>query len=163
MRDDWSDPNVLFAPSPHEFRIYGDDMAQTWAVVDEVDYAFLVRWRWSWKVSRGGGKRYLRRVVDDYIKGSAYYSTEPGADGAKQVQVKQRKSQTLFLHTAVILRKGDPPPSQHHHIVDHLDGDEANCRRGNLRWATHTMNNNNMFGAEAKQLDMLSVLPACQG
>lgn len=143
-------------PTPHEHRIYGDDMAQTWAVVDEADYAFLVQWRWSWKVSRGGTKRYLRRVVDNYVKGSFYYSSEQTEDGSKLVQVRERTSQTLFLHTAVILRKGDVPPSAAHRIVDHLDGDEINCRRGNLRWATHTMNNNNMFGAATKQLDLLT-------
>ena len=25
-------------PEPHEYRVYGDDMAQTWVVVDQEDY-----------------------------------------------------------------------------------------------------------------------------
>lgn len=144
------DPNILFAPANHEFRIYGDDMAQTWVVVDEEDYHFLVRWRWSWKVSKNGKKRYLRRVVEDYVKGSSYSSREQTETGDKRFQMKERTQRTLFLHTVVMLRKGDAQPTALHHIPDHLDGDETNCRRENLRWATHSMNSKNKFGSALK-------------
>jgi hypothetical protein len=116
-------------PEPHEYRIYGDDRAQTWCVVDQIDYAYLVQWRWSWKVSRGGGKRYLRRTVQI---------------GHKNYRVNGRTTVTLFLHTAIMERTG-AQPSPEHVLVDHWDGDETNCLRDNLDWATHSMNGLNRF------------------
>ena len=123
---------TLWLPCGHEHRIYGDDNAQTWAVVDAEDYAYLARWRWSWKVSRGGSKRYLRRNLQ---------VSEPNWRENGRVQ------KTLFLHTVVILRSGREKPTPEHHIPDHLDGDETNCRRSNLDWATYSMNSLNRFGS----------------
>lgn len=52
------------------------------------------------------------------------------------------------MHTIVIERKGDIKPiSNKRIIVDHADGDEFNCRRKNLRYATLAFNRMNRFGA----------------
>lgn len=126
----------MFAPTGHEFRIYGDDNAQLYAVVDEDDYQFLLQWLWSPKWSRGGRKCYLRRVVSEGSRGS-------------------RIQRTIFLHQAVMARKGDIPPSPLHVIIDHRDSDEMNCRKANLRWATHSMNALNINGARPYDLEEL--------
>ena len=114
------DPNNWPLLPPHEFRIYGDDRLQTWAVVDEIDYHFLIQWKWSWKVSNGGKKKYLRRNVQTMIEGGSgghYVNPETG----NEVRNRLRVQQTLFLHTVVMLRKGIAPPSPAHTIVDHLN------------------------------------------
>jgi hypothetical protein len=49
-----------------------------------------------------------------------------------------------------MLRSGVPQPSAEHHIPDHINGKEWDCRRENLRWATHSMNNANLFGIAAR-------------
>src|SRR5215472_8744386 len=90
-----ADPNTWEFPQ-HEFRIYGDDRAQVYAIVDEEDYHFLIRWLWSTKLSRGGRKTYLFR--------SAY-------NGGPNL----RKS--VFLHVVIMQRTGLTPPSTKHSIV----------------------------------------------
>lgn len=128
MTDDW-DPNTIpemngvFSPC----RIYGDDRAEMFALVDQIDYQFLVQWRWSPKWSRGNRKVYLRRVMHE---------------GARASRVQR----TLFLHSAVLARMGVKPPTPKHTLIDHRDGNGMNCQRGNLRWATPSMNALNVKG-----------------
>src|SRR5687768_3682650 len=139
------DPNVLFAPTDHEYRIYGNDNASIWAVVDEIDYHWLLHWLWSPKVSRGGRKIYLRRSLHEG-SGALYLCPETG-------RIRRNRTQrTLFLHTAVMLRTGIEPPSKEHRFVDHRDGDSMNCRRSNLRWATPSMNARNIRGSHRHEL-----------
>lgn len=50
-----------------EYRIYADDYANEYAVVDQVDYQYLVQWRWKIKQSKSHKstikpKRYLART-----------------------------------------------------------------------------------------------------
>lgn len=122
---------------PHEFRIYGDDMAQTWAVVDEIDYQWALQWKWSPKWSRGGRKCYLRR------------------NGQVGSGAKDRTRKTFWLHVEIHKRSGIVQPSPLHSIVDHRNGQSFNCRRSNLRWATHTMNARNINGNEPYDLEEL--------
>lgn len=124
-------------PAPHEFRIYGDNMAQTWAVVDEIDYRWAIQWLWSPKWSNGGKKCYLRRNVQT---GSKKYG---------------RIQQTAWLHVEIQKRTGIAPPSAAHSLVDHRDSDSFMCKRHNLRWATHSMNARNRFGQEPWDLEEL--------
>ena len=111
----------------HEYRIYADDKAIKYAVVDEIDYHYLIQWKWSIKYSKRGKKFYLRR------------STHEGSR-------KSRTVKTLFLHTVVMERTGVIKPSPLHFLVDHRDSDSMNNRRSNLRWATPSMNCKNING-----------------
>lgn len=119
-------PNNWTYPE-HEFRIYGDANAQTWCVVDEKYYHTLVRWRWRWKRSgKGSNKHYLARV--DQVTHS------PRVDG-----VRDRTQHNLFLHVAVMQLAGKPKPRGYDRL-DHVDGDESNCREENLVWSTRKRN-----------------------
>jgi len=109
----------------HEHRIYGNDQASIWAIVDEEDYHWFVQWRWTAKVSRGGKKIYLFRP--------AY------AGGARR--------RSIYLHVEIMKRTGIEPPSAVHGITDHRNGNSLDCRRRNLRWATRSMNRRNIFGS----------------
>ena len=117
------DPNTWTLRSPHEYRLYGDDRATMWAVVDEIDYHWAVQWRWAPKVSKGGKKVYLYRT---------------GSINNCKV--------SIYLHVAIMERTGILKPSRHHIIADHRNGDGLDCRRHNLRWATPKMNRANLFG-----------------
>jgi hypothetical protein len=129
---DFLDPNTWGEFNKgFEWRIYGDDLAQIWSVVDEEDYHHLSQWKWSPKWSRGQRKFYLRRNV--------------------QVGRRSFRTQTtLYLHEAVMMNAGIKRPSDAHLIIDHRDGNSMNCRRSNLRWATHSMNARNLFGSKAE-------------
>lgn len=120
MRDDW-DPT----PEPREWRIYLDDCAQLYAVVDEEDYYIFSRWLWLPKVSRGGWKMYARRAKA--IWGESGYE----------------RTITMYLHVE-IMKLIEPPPTIFHTIADHRNGDSLMCRRKNLRWATPKMNRANI-------------------
>jgi hypothetical protein len=146
-----------------EFRIYGDDMAQTWALVDQVDYSFLVQWRWSWDRPglRNGRPRRAPRMSrnmqitlpNEFDQGGGVWTNpETGVTTRLRMPRVQRR---LYLHQAVMERKGDVPPSPDHILIDHINGDENDCRRGNLRWATYSMNSRNLFGADFIQGAML--------
>lgn len=130
---DFLDPNTWADWPTHEFRIYGDDRAQTWCIVDEVDYHWAIRWRWNMnrKKSRRNPlkiKTYLRRAISINAFG------------------KRLGTDTVYLHIEIMKRTGIKPPSPAHVIVDHRDGNTMNCLRSNLRWATHSMNSRNLFG-----------------
>ena len=104
-------------PEPHEFRIYGDDMAQTWAVVDEIDYHWAVQWKWHVNKphpSRNGTKRYFVRSTG---RGGEY-------------------SPKLYLHVEIMKRTGIIQPMPEYKLTNHIDDDEWNCRRSNLEWLT---------------------------
>ena len=127
---DFLDPNT-WVIEPHEFRVYGDDRAQLWVVVDEEDYQWALQWRWCFKFSR---KTYLRRAV---------------AIWENRVKIK---TISIYIHVEIMKRTGIVPPSPRHVIADHRDGDEFNCRRSNLRWATHSMNSLNRKGSHPHDL-----------
>ena len=122
-------PNTWSNPQ-HEFRIYLDNNAQIWCVVDEIDYHWAVQWRWHVNKphpARNGNKQYSCRSLG---RGSAY----------------QPK---LYLHVEIHKRTGAEQLSPLHRLVDHKDGNEFNCRRYNLQWATHKMNRRNTNGLVA--------------
>lgn len=106
---------------PHECRIYGDDMAQTWAVVDEKHYQWAIQWRWHINKphpSRNGKKQYFVRSLSN---GDRYIPK-------------------LYLHVEIMKRADIAPPDQFHTIVGHKDDDEWNCKEENLEWVTPRQN-----------------------
>lgn len=141
MTDDW-DPNVIMTEAAKPCRIYGDDKGEIFALVDAIDYQWLVQWRWSPKWSRGNRKVYLRRNVQTTI---AKQWTDPETGLA----IRNRVQRTLFLHTAVAERAGILPPSEYHVLLDHRNGNGLDCRRTNIRWVTKQQNRINIFGSHA--------------
>jgi hypothetical protein len=117
-------------PQNHEHRIYGDDNASVWAVVDAEDYAYFSQWRWcptkACRIARR--KTYLRRQIGN---------------------------RTLYLHVE-IMQRVEPAPSPAHIIVDHMNGNSLDCRRANLRWATPSQNAKNKFGSYTRQLELVA-------
>lgn len=111
----------------HEYRIYLDDHACRYVVLDQIDYDWFVQWRWTFKPSRGGRKFYAYRNLTLRSSG-------------------QRTNRSIFLHVAIMQRTGIAQPTPAHVVVDHRDGDSFNCRRTNLRWATLSMNRLNLNG-----------------
>ena len=109
-------------PPLREYRIYGDDNAQTWVVVDEVDYHWAVKRKWHINKphpNRNGTKQYF---CHSNSKGGQY------------------RGPKTYLHVEIMKRSGIPPPDQFHTLVGHLDNDEWNCRRENLAWLTPKKN-----------------------
>ncbi len=107
---------------PYEFRIYGDDNAQTWAVVDQIDYQWAIKRRWHINKPhprRNGTKQYF---VCTNSKGGQY------------------RGPKSYLHVEIMKRTGIPSPDQDHTLVGHIDDDEWNCRRKNLDWMTPLKN-----------------------
>lgn len=120
---DFLDPNT-WAHDSYEHRIYLDNNAQTWVLVDGEDYSYFSRWKWSLNkphATRWGTKQYARR------------SLSHGGDYKKP----------LYLHVEIHKQTGVLPPTPEYVVVDHCDGNEFNCRRSNLRWATVAQNNRN--------------------
>jgi hypothetical protein len=113
------DPNFLF--EPYEHRIYADDYCNVYAVVDQEDYWHFSQWRWKPILNSRKKKIYLARCVS-------------GAGYTKH---------TLYLHVAILNRKGEPQPTEAHTIADHVNGQSLLCVRHNLRWATPSMNAKN--------------------
>lgn len=105
-------------PEPYEHRIYGDDMAQTWASISERHYQWAIRWKWHINKphpSRNGKKQYFCR--------------SNGSGG-------RRRGPRLFLHVEIMKRNGITPPDEKHTLVGHIDDDEWNCKDDNLMWIT---------------------------
>ncbi len=147
--DDIFDPNTWDLYNNWEFRVYADDYANEWAIVDRVDYQYLIEWRWKpgkSRVSKGTAKPkvYLCRAVPTIVGKDTY-------ENGKRIQ--NRVTSTLYLHQAVMERKGDLRPKTNKKlIIDHANGNGMDCRRKNLRWATISFNNKNLFGSHEHNL-----------
>ncbi len=113
------------------FRIYLDDKAEAFCLVDEVDYQWALRWRWIAHPNKHGRKFYASR------------STRLHGAGGPQTRI--------YMHKAILERTGLLPPSPLHVLGDHEDGNSLNNRRDNLRWATTGMNRANIRGSFAMQ------------
>lgn len=110
------DPNNLALDDDVECRIYTKTDLSEWVVVDEIDYWWACRWCWHIcppSPRRKGKKQYARRNtrIDNV-------------------------SITLYLHIEVMKKTGIPPPSLAHTLVNHINGNERNCKRNNIEWQT---------------------------
>lgn len=145
---DFLDPNT-WVKEEHEHRIYGDDREGIYAVVDEIDYQYLVQWRWKPKESRKhkgtkNPKVYLCRAESELFGADVY------EDGKR---IRQRCTRTVYLHTVVMQRKGVPLPTTNKRIItDHANGNGLDCTRDNLRYTTLSFNNKNLFGCLENEL-----------
>lgn len=136
LEDFWN-PNT-WANEKYEYRVYADDYANVYAIVDQVDYQYLIQWRWKVKNSNTHGKAF--KEPKQYLARTAH-------EGARNSRI----CSTIFLHTVVMDRKGTAKPNTNKKmIIDHANSDGFDCRRDNLRWATIGFNNMNKFGAYEK-------------
>lgn len=127
--------------SPVPYRpIYLDDTGQLFAIVDEIDYAWAVQWRWRPVWSKDRGRAHHKR------KAYATRSFRIGGRGGRCV--------SLYLHKEILKRTGKMPPTAAHIIGDHLNGNSLDCRRCNLEWETPSGNRENYNGYAALQIRM---------
>lgn len=131
---DFFDPNNWLTPEPWEWRLYLDDTASIYALVDEIDWRWAINWRWNVKRCKRL-KEYARRAVSTYNEDK----TRKGA-------------RSIYLSVEIMKRTGIVPPSSAHTIVDHRNGKSLDCRRHNLRYYTVGQNNRNRFGSHATEL-----------
>lgn len=123
LDDDPFDPNNwTWLNEPYEYRIYLDNRADLYTIVDEVDYWWAIRWCWNAKRDPGGAI-YTRRAVSTYDDNGTRIS-----------------SATLYLHVEILRRSGKRKPTPKHKWGDHKNGDTLNCKRSNLRWVTPSGN-----------------------
>ena len=101
-------------------KIYLDKACEVFCVVDEEDYAFLLKWKWSYTWDRSKTKRYATRM------------TRSRKEHSRQIKI--------YMHKVILDRTDKKQPSEAHTIGDHDDGDSLNNRRANLDWATPSMN-----------------------
>lgn len=100
-------------------------------ILDEEDYLWARQWRWQWNPSKNKKKLYVRRTA-----------------------TYQGRYISVYMHKVICLRANGPPPSPCHIISDHMNGNELDCRRVNLRWATPSDNRQNYHGIYAQQVRM---------
>lgn len=106
------------------FRIYLDDRAEIFCLVDEIDYAWASQWKWRYRMDRHKRKYYATRNV--------------GGSG------RSGPSVTFYMHKQILFRAKGDPPSGKHTMGDHGDGNSLDNRRHNLDWATPSMNRRNI-------------------
>lgn len=86
------------------------------AIVDDEDYHYLVRWRWTYKKSE-------RKF------GMAYYACRNTTNGSRSARIK------IMMHNVVLKRAGKRRPSELH-TGHHRNRKTLDNTRDNLEWAT---------------------------
>lgn len=111
-------------------------VAEEWRVIP--DYA-------GYEVSSEGRVRSVERIVDGVRRGRPWRMRRPGqllrlkagANGYLRVQLG-KGGRTELVHRLVLSAFEGPCPDGHEGA--HRDGQNANNRRANLKWATHAEN-----------------------
>ena len=109
-------------------RVYDVDL-ERYAEVDEEFFSQLV-------TMRGWHGKIISRLW--HIK-----PPHPNRNGQKEYFVTRagwRNGEAEFLHVMVMKLSGIKAPSKRHNLVNHIDGNEWNCRLSNLEWATAVSN-----------------------
>jgi len=132
MLDMW-DPNT-WSTEASECRVWATPRLTHCAFVDFEDHQWALQWLWDVKIAKRSDHRkkipYVCRCEATWVDGVRYY-------------------RSLYLHIEIMKRTGIIPETDKHILVDHIDGNTLNCRRGNLQWATYTMNRKNRTDAGA--------------
>lgn len=141
------DHDALWGPGP----VYGppaiqlSDRWDLYALVDEIDLEWARRWKWSH--THGSGQRIVELSE---LFGKHAYQRSHDKIYAKR---SHGRSGTMYLHVEIARRAFGPRPEPGM-VVDHLNGNSLDCRRENLRWATLSQNNKNLFGSAWLQTRM---------
>ena len=93
------------------------------ALVDDEDYDYLIKWRWTFK-------RSTRNKYNGAVYACRNTVTGSRKDGS-------RKSVKIMMHDVVMARKGEPRPSPLH-TCHHIKSKTLDNRRGQLEWLTRS-------------------------
>jgi hypothetical protein len=93
--------------------------------ISDEDYAWLVQWRWQYKVS---ARKYLRTS-----------GIGRGVYAKRTAQINGRKTTLLLSHVILTVRMGLERPGDDFD-ADHLDGNSLNDQRSNLQWLHRSPN-----------------------
>lgn len=108
-------PEIVINGGPR--RVYLDPLCEVFCLVSEGDYAWAIQWRWQYTWDRHKRIRYATRSTHD---------------GPRRIKI--------YMHKAILIRKGDVPATPAHKIGDHGDSDSLNNQRDNLAYMTASQN-----------------------
>jgi hypothetical protein len=135
---DWLHPDTLPVERPDDTCYLS--LSARWdihALLDRQDYEWAKRHTWCHTYGSGkyltlpNGVRVIERPNHIYARTTI--------DGV-----------TVWLHRLVLGRAAGPPRYVRA-LGDHLNGRTLDCRRKNLRWATHRMNSRNKPGTRIRR------------
>lgn len=95
------------------------------AIVDDEDFNYLIRWRWTFKRST--------RKHNNYIYATRLTWTGSKRDGS-------RRRHRIMMHNVILDRKGEKRPSELH-TAHHINSKTLDNRRCNLEWASRSKQN----------------------
>lgn len=148
--DDIWDPNT-WDWSEREYYIYLTPHHSHKVRVDYVDYIYFTQWLWDVRGVKPYGTRKRKKTILYAARSTAVHVGGVGRKGRGVFGRGERVNVTLYLHIEIMKRTGIEPPTPEHVLVDHEDGQTLDCRRINLRWATHSMNRTNRTTEKGKQ------------
>ena len=102
-------------------------------------------------VGLGGGARQTPQVSNLGRVRSAYGIITEGTDSIDGYRNARINGKTHRVHRLVAQAFLEPPPSDEHKQVNHIDGDPANNRADNLAWVTPLENNKHSYDTNAER------------
>ena len=84
--------------------------------------------------------------------GVTWNSTKKKAYATRMTRERgTRKQVKIYLHKEILVRSGKVRPGPTYRMGDHQDGESLNNRRGNLEWATPSINRQTAGGFHARR------------